>query len=146
MRVLRDTGHQPFGIDLKASPYTNEVGSIADRPFVKRCVSHAEAVIHTATLHKPHVATHSRQAFVDTNITGTLNLLEEASAAHVKAFVHTSTTSVLAAPRGRPPPRRQSGSPKRSSPSRETSTASPSSLRNSSAICFNALEVCPVLC
>jgi UDP-glucose 4-epimerase len=95
MRVLRDTGHQPFGVDLKASPYTNEVGSIADRPFVKRCVSHAEAVIHAATLHKPHVATHSRQAFVDTNITGTLNLLEEASAAHVKAFVHTSTTSVF---------------------------------------------------
>ena len=94
MRVLRDHGHQPFGIDLKASRYTNEVGSIADRSFVNRCLSHAEAVIHTATLHKPHVATHSRQAFVDTNITGTLNLLEEASAARVRAFVYTSTTSV----------------------------------------------------
>jgi UDP-glucose 4-epimerase len=35
-------------------------------------------VIHTATLHKPHVATHAYQDFIDTNITGTLNLLEEA--------------------------------------------------------------------
>jgi nucleoside-diphosphate-sugar epimerase len=49
-----------------------------DREVVKRSVQGAEVVIHTATLHKPHVATHSRQAFVDTNITGTLHLLEEA--------------------------------------------------------------------
>ena len=52
-------------------------------------------VLHAATLHKPHVATHSRQEFVDTNITGTLNLLEEAVAAGVQAFVFTSTTSVF---------------------------------------------------
>jgi nucleoside-diphosphate-sugar epimerase len=52
-------------------------------------------VIHAATLHKPHVATHSRQDFVDTNITGTLHLLEEAVAAGVAAFVFTSTTSVF---------------------------------------------------
>src|SRR5258707_5360282 len=52
------------------------------------------AVLHTATLHKPHVATHTRQDFVDTNITGTLNLLEEATAVGVGAFVFTSTTSI----------------------------------------------------
>src|SRR4030095_104516 len=46
-------------------------------------------------LHKPHVATHSRQDFVDVNTTGTLNLLEEATAAGVTAFVYTSTTSVF---------------------------------------------------
>jgi nucleoside-diphosphate-sugar epimerase len=55
----------------------------------------ADAVLHTATLHKPHVSTHSRQSFVDTNITGTLNLLEEAAAASVRAFVFTSTTSTF---------------------------------------------------
>jgi nucleoside-diphosphate-sugar epimerase len=54
-----------------------------------------QAVLHAATLHKPHVATHGRQDFVDTNITGTLNLLEEAVAAGVPAFVYTSTTSVF---------------------------------------------------
>jgi UDP-glucose 4-epimerase len=52
------------------------------------------AVLHTATLHKPHVATHVRQDFIDTNITGTLNLLEEAVTAGVESFVFTSTTSV----------------------------------------------------
>jgi UDP-glucose 4-epimerase len=54
-----------------------------------------DAVIHTATLHKPHVATHSRESFVDTNITGTLNLLEEAVVAGVGSFVFTSTTSAF---------------------------------------------------
>jgi UDP-glucose 4-epimerase len=54
-----------------------------------------DAVIHTATLHKPHVATHRRQSFVDTNVTGTLNLLEEAAGAGVGSFVFTSTTSAF---------------------------------------------------
>jgi UDP-glucose 4-epimerase len=53
------------------------------------------AVLHTATLHKPHIVTHSRQDFVDTNITGTLNLLEEAVSAGVASFVFTSTTSAF---------------------------------------------------
>jgi UDP-glucose 4-epimerase len=52
-------------------------------------------VLHAATLHKPHVATHDRQDFIDVNISGTLNLLEEAAAAGVKAFVYTSTTSAF---------------------------------------------------
>jgi nucleoside-diphosphate-sugar epimerase len=53
-----------------------------------------DAVIHTATLHKPHIETHSHQQFVDTNVTGTLTLLEEAMAAGVGRFVFTSTTSL----------------------------------------------------
>ena len=53
------------------------------------------AVLHTATLHKPHVGSHGRQAFADTNITGTLVLLEEAAAAGVGSFVFTSTTSAF---------------------------------------------------
>ena len=61
------------------------------------CLDGIEAVIHTATLHKPHVATHSRQDFVDSNVTGTLNLLEEACRAGVRSFVFTSTTSAFGA-------------------------------------------------
>src|SRR5262249_30538779 len=53
------------------------------------------AVFRAGTLHRPHADTHSRQAFVDTNIAGTLSLLEEAAAAGVASFVFTSTTSVF---------------------------------------------------
>lgn len=95
MRVLRGKGADAYGIDLKSSPFTDQVGSVADRGFVAQCLRGVDAVIHTATLHKPHIATHPRQAFVDTNITGTLNLLEEAVAAKTGRFVFTSTTSVF---------------------------------------------------
>jgi len=106
MRTLKAQGRAARGIDLLESPWTDRCGDLADRDFVASCMEGVIAVIHTATLHKPHVATHSRQRFVDTNITGTLNLLEEAVASGVQAFVFTSTTSVfgkaLSPPRGAP--------------------------------------------
>ncbi len=46
-------------------------------------------------MHKPHVGSHDRGEFVATNVTGTLNLLEEAVAAGVSRFVFTSTTSAF---------------------------------------------------
>ena len=75
MRTLPQDGYSPVGLDLKESPSTQRVGSIVDRGFVRSCMRGVDAVIHTATLHKPHVVTHSRQDFIDTNVTGTLNLL-----------------------------------------------------------------------
>ncbi|MBZ9604742.1 NAD-dependent epimerase/dehydratase family protein [Phyllobacterium chamaecytisi] len=95
VRTLQGRGREVAGLDIAAGPFTPHVGSIADRPFVKRCMAGIEIVFHAATLHKPHVGTHMRQDFVDTNITGTLNLLEEAVAAGVKSFIYTSTTSVF---------------------------------------------------
>lgn len=95
LRTLRRRGSLACGIDLKPSPFTDAVGSIVDPSFVRAQMDGVTAVIHTATLHKPHVATHGKQAFVDTNVTGTLNLLEVADAAGVKSFVFTSTTSAF---------------------------------------------------
>jgi UDP-glucose 4-epimerase len=97
VRTLRAQGRAVRGIDLVASPYTDLVGTIVDRAFVERVMDGVTHVVHAATLHKPHVATHTRQQFVDTNITGTLNLLEEAVRARVTAFVFTSTTSTFGA-------------------------------------------------
>jgi UDP-glucose 4-epimerase len=95
MRVLRAEGADVTGVDILSSPFTDLVGTIADRAFARRAMDGIDAVVHAATLHKPHVGSHARQAFVDTNITGTLNLLEEAVAAGVGAFVFTSTTSAF---------------------------------------------------
>jgi nucleoside-diphosphate-sugar epimerase len=84
-----------IGADVLPSRFTTHVGSITDRSFVHRVMQGVSTVLHTATLHKPHVATHSRQEFIDTNITGTLNVLEEAVQAKVGVFIYTSTTSVF---------------------------------------------------
>jgi nucleoside-diphosphate-sugar epimerase len=95
VRTLRDRpGDEVIGLDIQASPFTDVIASVADRGSVEDCLSGIDVVLHTATLHKPHVATHPAQAFVDTNVTGTLTLLEAAAEQGVRAFVFTSTTSV----------------------------------------------------
>ena len=95
MRTLPALGHDVTGVDIVDSPFTQVVGSIADRALVDRCMRGVEVVLHAATLHKPHVISHTRQDFVDTNVTGTLNLLEAATANPVRAFIFTSTTSTF---------------------------------------------------
>jgi len=95
VRSLRAQQRAVRGVDIKASPFTDRVGSISDREFVAEVARGIDAVIHAATLHKPHLATHEAQAFIDTNITGTQVLLEGALAAGVRAFVYTSTTSAF---------------------------------------------------
>jgi nucleoside-diphosphate-sugar epimerase len=95
VRTLADDGHHVVGLDVLPSAHTSVVASVTDRGAVRAAVAGADAVVHSATLHKPHVASHTRQDFVDTNVTGTLVLLEEAVAAGVGAFVFTSTTSAF---------------------------------------------------
>lgn len=103
VRTLQDGNREVVSLDIKPSPFTTVVGSIADRECVKTCMTGVDAVYHAATLHKPHVVTHSMQEFVKTNIHGTLVLLEEAAASQVTSFVFTSTTSVFGDAL-RPPP------------------------------------------
>jgi nucleoside-diphosphate-sugar epimerase len=92
--MLAARGDEVIGLDRRPSPLTTHVGDITDRALVARSMAGVEAVFHAATLHKPHLASHGRQDFIDTNVSATLTLLEAASAAGVRAFVFTSTTSV----------------------------------------------------
>jgi nucleoside-diphosphate-sugar epimerase len=94
-RVLSEQEHEVIGLDRLESPHTTVVGSIADRETVHRCMAGVDGVVHAATLHKPHVGSHSRLEFVQTNIAGTLHLLEEAVQAGVSRFIFTSTTSAF---------------------------------------------------
>jgi UDP-glucose 4-epimerase len=94
-RYLRGRGADTVGLDLTSSAVTDIVGSISDRSTVAGAIEGSDAVIHAATLHKPHVVTHTKQDFIDTNVTGTLVLLEEAVRAGVASFVFTSSTSAF---------------------------------------------------
>src|SRR3954469_22854171 len=94
-RVLAADGIEAVGLDILPSPHTTIVGSVADRDLVRAALGGVDAILHAATLHKPHVGSHTRQDFVETNITGTLTLLEEAVAAGVSRVIYTSTTSAF---------------------------------------------------
>ena len=94
--MLRDAGHAVTGLDVAPGPETQIVGSVADRAVVDRAFSCGiEAVIHAGALHKPDIARYPTQSFIDTNITGTLNLLNAALCARHDRFIYTSTTSVM---------------------------------------------------
>ncbi|CAN5210757.1 NAD(P)-dependent oxidoreductase [soil metagenome] len=94
---LRAAGHDVIGLDVAAGADTEVVGSVADRGLVERVFAErrVEAVIHSGALHKPDIVRYPAQAFVDVNVTGTLNLLEAAVAARHDRFVLTSTTSLM---------------------------------------------------
>ena len=95
MRALSDGDVDAVGLDVRPSEWTHVVGSVADARLVREVMSGVDVVVHAATLHKPQVAFLPRQAFVDTNVTGTLALLEAATGAGVGAFVMTSSTTVF---------------------------------------------------
>jgi len=97
MRTLRAQRREAVGLDRLESPFTERVGDLRDFDFVRRSVKRCDVILHVATLHKPHLATHSRRDFVETNVVGTLNVLEAALAAGVSAVVFTSTTSAFGA-------------------------------------------------
>jgi UDP-glucose 4-epimerase len=95
VRTLRASSHEVVGLDLTASAHTDIVGSVADASCVRRAMHGVDAVLHTATLHKPHLVTHSQEQFVETNVSGTRRLLEEAARIGVRSFVLTSSTSAF---------------------------------------------------
>lgn len=94
---LRRDGHEVTGIDVAPGADTDIIGSVADRALVERVFAERgiEAAIHAGALHKPDIARYPAQAFVDVNVSGTLNLLEAAAAAGNDRFVFTSTTSLM---------------------------------------------------
>src|SRR3954447_491747 len=94
-RVLGADGVDVVGLDILPSPHTTIVGSVADRDLVRAALGGVDAILPAATLHKPHVGSHTRQDFVETNITGTLTLLEEAVAAGGGPALLTKTGEAL---------------------------------------------------
>ncbi|MFN3591561.1 MAG: NAD-dependent epimerase/dehydratase family protein [Thermaurantiacus sp.] len=93
---LRARGDVVTGLDVAPGDFTDIIGSVADRDSVNRAFDRGvDAVIHAAALHKPDIVRYPAQAFVDVNVTGTLNLLEAAVAAGHDRFVFTSTTSLM---------------------------------------------------
>ena len=94
---LRAAGHTVTGLDVAPGAHTDVIGSVADRTVIDRVfAAHGiEAVVHAGALHKPDIERFPSQAFVDVNVTGTLNLLQASVAARHDRFVFTSTTSLM---------------------------------------------------
>ncbi len=86
--------HEPVGIDRIPGKWTQHIVDITARARLFHLAKGMDAIIHSASLHHPQLATHSQQSFIETNVTGTLNLLEAGVQAGIQRFVYTSTTSL----------------------------------------------------
>lgn len=95
--MLKRADYCVTGLDVAPGAHTQVIGSVADRALIDRVFAEhgIEAVIHAGALHKPDIARYPAQAFIDVNVTGTLNLLEAAVAAGHDRYVFTSTTSLM---------------------------------------------------
>ena len=69
-------------------------GDIRDPHGVKQAMRDCDAVLHLAALIAIPYSYHSPDAYVDTNIKGTLNVLQAARELGVRRIIHTSTSEV----------------------------------------------------
>ena len=70
------------------------MGDVRDSCQMQECVSGVDAIIHLASLIGIPYSYHAPQSYIDTNVKGTLNLLQAAKNANVGRFLHTSTSEV----------------------------------------------------
>ena len=78
------------------------LGDIRDARFVEESCRGVSAVFHLAALIAIPYSYAAPQSFVDTNITGTLHVLEAARRCGVERVVHTSTSEVYGTPKDVP--------------------------------------------
>ena len=74
-------------------------GDIRDPHGVKEAMKGCEAVLHLAALIAIPYSYHSPDTYIDTNIKGTLNVLQAARELGVKRVIHTSTSEVYGSAR-----------------------------------------------
>lgn len=86
--------HDVVGVDRVPFATTRLVGDFTDADLIDRALDGADAVIHAAAFHAPHVGLVPDYEFERVNVDGTARLAKVAMAAGVARFVLTSTTAL----------------------------------------------------
>jgi NAD dependent epimerase/dehydratase len=81
------------GADVKGN-FEVFMGDIRDPHGIKEAIRGCDAVLHLAALIAIPYSYHSPDTYVDTNIKGTLNVLQAARELGVRRVIHTSTSEV----------------------------------------------------
>jgi nucleoside-diphosphate-sugar epimerase len=93
--MARLTGiFEVVGVDRVAGPATTLRANIADEYPMRKALEGADAVIHTAGPHAPHVGKLSEAEFERAVVADTAQLFDWARAAGVRRFVFASTTAL----------------------------------------------------
>lgn len=87
--------HQVIGIDRSVFSTTQITADFADLELLTKVIQGADAIIHTAALHAPHVGIMPDSEFQRINVEGTRLLIEAAKINGVPRIIFTSTTAVI---------------------------------------------------
>jgi len=98
-RALLNVGHQVKNIDLRPNPEVETIiADIKDAEQMKAVVKDAHVVFHLAALIEAGESVKFPQAFVDANISGTVNVLEAMRLNGISTFVFSSSAAVYGEP------------------------------------------------
>lgn len=86
--------HEVVGLDKTPFATTSLVGDVANPELLKRALEGVDAIIHTASLHAPHVGLESDFEFHRVNLGGLQTLVTLAKQVGVSRLVYTSTTAL----------------------------------------------------
>lgn len=90
--------HQVVGFDRIPSPFADVVGDLRDGKQLAVAARGAEAFVHVAALHAPHVGQFDAATFDAINVRGTHALATLARETGVRHFIFTSTTALYGVP------------------------------------------------
>lgn len=86
-----------IGVDRSPASTVDIVGDITDRALLHRLCAKADAIVHTAALHAPHVGIIPDAEFERINVEATQSLIDVALLYRVPRIVFTSTTALYGA-------------------------------------------------
>lgn len=86
--------HDVVGIDCSVSSVTTHLGEVDNYKLMTKAFKGAEAVVHTAALHAPHVGIYDDSEFHRINIEGTKTVFRAAIDCGVQTLVFTSTAAL----------------------------------------------------
>ncbi|MCW5662232.1 MAG: NAD(P)-dependent oxidoreductase [Piscinibacter sp.] len=91
-RLARE--HDVVALDRRAAPTVELVGDLGNETLLDRLCAGADALVHVAALHAPHVGVLPDSEFERINVLGTQRLIEAAARHGVARIVYTSTTAL----------------------------------------------------
>ncbi|HET7842736.1 MAG TPA: NAD(P)-dependent oxidoreductase [Xanthomonadales bacterium] len=97
-------GHRVRTLDRDPAANADLVGETDDPALLDRLLDDADALIHVAALHAPHVGVHPDDEFERINVAGTRAVIDAVRRAGTKRVLFTSTTALYgdaSTPKGR---------------------------------------------
>ncbi len=98
VRALSQYNSFNFWGHLEKSPYLKDMevvsGDLRDSFFCEKITQGMDAIFHLGALIAIPYSYEAPQSYVDTNVKGTLNMLEAAKKNKISHFIHTSTSEV----------------------------------------------------